>query len=246
MVWFYQEMAGNSWYGRQNFQSHYGLILSQSISRNRISRRVLSIPLWSDFIAVENDNVQRQQFSFNPTMVWFYLLMRTRQPTNSLTLSIPLWSDFIRLRDGDTVPVHPRGFQSHYGLILSTSARKSLKNFTETFNPTIGVRKWGWEKLSIPLWSDFIISLMPQIRICRKTFNPTMVWFYRAPDLPLQRYGNGFQSHYGLILSYLITTPSLYICSAFNPTMVWFYHQAITDVSRDEVNFQSHYGLILS
>ena len=35
---------------RQNFQSHYGLILSKYIVYNNIANQLLSIPLWSDFI----------------------------------------------------------------------------------------------------------------------------------------------------------------------------------------------------
>ena len=101
--------------------------------------------------------------------------------------------------------------------------------------------------LSIPLWSDFIVPNISEIRsklhenfqshyglilsiyrlmvmgLIKTTFNPTMVWFY------LQRVGvewlerTNFQSHYGLILSWSTCCNTDGCCFPFNPTMVWFY-----------------------
>ena len=123
------------------FQSHYGLILSE----------------WLLCWWVEN------RFTFNPTMVWFYLpvllklssvdiifqshygLILSGWRTDILNfhnkkLSIPLWSDFI---DGTNT-------QSH--------------SFNSSFNPTmvwfyhicVPTHKTTYRGLSIPLWSDFI------------------------------------------------------------------------------------------
>ena len=78
----------------------------------------LSIPLWSDFITflifsrVLSMNFFQSHYglilslycwrpleqplrSFNPTMVWFYLLFMYSIISISLNLSIPLWYDFI-------------------------------------------------------------------------------------------------------------------------------------------------------
>ena len=102
----------------------------------------LSIPLWSDFIKIQNINeeyilctfnptmvwfypciVFNKDFpempSFNPTMVWFYPYPIFKKLTLCYVLSIPLWSDFIV---GTETYVTAVGlpFQSHYGLILSS------------------------------------------------------------------------------------------------------------------------------
>ncbi len=124
-------------------------------------------------------------------------------------------------------------FQSHYGLILSFSSKLSVVCWIRTFNPTMVwfYRRPRWRSykrksgLSIPLWSDFIstviIILSPQI-------------------LP-------FQSHYGLILSHVFTNTNLHIQLPFNPTMVWFYLKRLKTIYLFRIyGFQSHYGLILS
>ena len=104
------------------------------------------------------------------------------------------------------------------------------------------------EKLSIPLWSDFILSasclfmyaslifqshyglilskiLSRVYNLESSSFNPTMVWFYRA-----------------VLLSFMKSQ----LCPAFNPTMVWFYLPILFNPETKEYSFQSHYGLILS
>ena len=59
-----------------------------------------------------------------------------------------------------------------------------------------------------------------------------MVWFYRLGRWESGRIPVVFQSHYGLILSFIFlsfsysTTTSL----AFNPTMVWFYPKQDTEL----------------
>ena len=164
MVWFYHLLRPRTRMGIQNFQSHYGLILSYISSLfvsllilpfnptmvwfypeichslKRISD-VLSIPLWSDFIDQEPVSEPEKLSPFNPTMVWFYL----------------------RPHKGSTWLVGC--FQSHYGLILS---RRNWiwSGWREcTFNPTM---VWFYrcihaffsrrnKLLSIPLWSDFIL-----------------------------------------------------------------------------------------
>ena len=149
-------------------------------------------------------------------------------------------------------------------------------------------------RLSIPLWSDFIIKkaevfdgylklfqshyglILSIVSLCSEllrvlSFNPTMVWFYRANILPIlsnlgafqSHYGlilsefaivergaliqaYNFQSHYGLILSRNGTWQDGAVFSAFNPTMVWFYHNSSLETAAQKYFFQSHYGLILS
>ncbi len=96
------------------------------------------------------------------------------------------------------------------------------------FYHAITSQQYGeFQKLSIPLWSDFIFSSIYPSSAVVFAFNPTMVWFYL---ISTPRYGSScaphgehFQSHYGLILS-------------------------VIKVKRKGggKNFQSHYGLILS
>ena len=47
---FIEEMAGDNRHSRQNFQSHFGLILSNYMFPDRTAPTPLSIPFWSDFI----------------------------------------------------------------------------------------------------------------------------------------------------------------------------------------------------
>ena len=118
------------------FQSHYGLILSQLLSPDSNFCAVLSIPLWSDFITGAYWRVSSSSISFNPTMVWFYLLTLFTLFLNFALLSIPLWSDFItkerRLRFELNIP-----FQSHYGLILSQCSSIHLSWSRRSFNPIL-------------------------------------------------------------------------------------------------------------
>ena len=74
-----------------------------------------------------------------------------------------------------------------------------------------------------------------------------MVWFYHDRAVYAYPYPVDFQSHYGLILSPLL---SLYFANPhthpFNPTMVWFYRSNRPSGIYFHSTFQSHYGLILS
>ena len=151
--------------------------------------------------------------TFNPTMVWFYLVFCSRyyslwkikyfQSHYGLILSER------RARRG----VGSDNFQSHYGLILSSIASDIPLAAALAFNPTM---VWfypvssphdvvSFTSLSIPLWSDFISAAFPRPWERSRAFNPTI----------------------GLILS-----RGLYrICSGtflpFNPTMVWFYPEIV-------------------
>ena len=93
---FIQTKLNSSLENSDSFQSHYGLILSLADAKidkieialsiplwsdfirksikNGLHRRNLSIPLWSDFIPVVRPDVCWECPTFNPTMVWFYLL----------------------------------------------------------------------------------------------------------------------------------------------------------------------------
>ena len=213
----------------------------------------LSIPLWSDFIFLQQTKQAPGFLSFNPTMVWFYPRGNWRAKEYISTLSIPLWSDFI-LYTQSGITIHSLPFQSHYGLILSL-----IKCVTEIincypFNPTM---VWfylttyrgssSWAELSIPLWSDFIEQ---EYDMSGKS-------------------ENGFQSHYGLILSITTYDDLSEYLATFNPTMVWFYRACVFGLRgtgfflsiplwsdfilmssqwRLKIinSFQSHYGLILS
>ena len=96
-----------------------------------------------------------------------------------------------------------------------------------------------------------------------------MVWFYQEYRPQRTARINGFQSHYGLILSICERESGFTFWCTFNPTMVWFYLKGKTGTQRwkyclsiplwsdfilflsisncpPDASFQSHYGLILS
>ena len=101
-------------------------------------------------------------------------------------------------------------FQSHYGLILS---------FPDTATTTERSTK-----LSIPLWSDFILDLDRELTCLFLPFNPTMVWFYliRA-EIDFYRCRNLSIPLWSDFIVLWVTRNDLFILLTFNPTMVWFY-----------------------
>ncbi len=91
-------------YNKKNFQSHFGLILSEydanspyGVSKtfnpilvwfyllakyNALRQGMsLSIPFWSDFIADVNELLPVVRIPFNPILVWFYLVISTTRQT---------------------------------------------------------------------------------------------------------------------------------------------------------------------
>ncbi len=237
MVWFYQSGKRAHKCGVCSFQSHYGLILSRFTGvRMRkvictfnptmvwfypgwvdyeITVYQLSIPLWSDFISeMARERISRIHTAFNPTMVWFYLFDGVYTNPGTITFN-PTMVWFYRFT---TLMGLQRfiqiNFQSHYGLILSGVSNTIIRKNTG---------------LSIPLWSDFIDWMHLHPAVFQRSFNPTMVWFYRVTccnnkccscylSIPLWSdfitssnallvpLCQSFQSHYGLILSYIPTT----------------------------------------
>ena len=113
MVWFYPSFRILQSNRFDNFQSHYGLILSEDLERIAEKRLELSIPLWSDFIKLEEQRKESSEKPFNPTMVWFYLNLAY----------IPF--------------VAVVAFQSHYGLILSREIEDEEESEITAFNPTM-------------------------------------------------------------------------------------------------------------
>ena len=93
------------------FQSHFGLILTITISPLRFISLFISIPFWSDFNHRQRDNNSPQQ-----------------------DISIPFWSDFNRAPLG--LCIRSRGFQSHFGLIL-THPLILLRLHSMYFNPIL-------------------------------------------------------------------------------------------------------------
>ncbi len=99
-------------------------------------------------------------------MVWFY---RIFQSNLSLLASVNFQSHYGLILSSSTLPALLTtrfDFQSHYGLILSCHA--------VNFHSAVSA-------LSIPLWSDFICITRTQNRAQNYPFNPTMVWFYPFP-----------------------------------------------------------------
>ena len=144
----------------------------------------LSIPFWSDFIVVRSYNKTRtasfqshfglilshlalyrqrlKHLSFNPILVWFYLVWLLDKNSGKAVLSIPFWSDFI-------VPRSVGHFQDEltFNPILVWFYPSSI-----AFPPT------GYFCLSIPFWSDFIFYINSKLFSPFYTFNPILVWFY--------------------------------------------------------------------
>ena len=184
MVWFYHFGVDSSQFtSLPGFQSHYGLILSLYFCYECWKVIWLSIPLWSDFISTRRRDITRKtKNAFNPTMVWFYLVATRGELPRPDGLSIPLWSDFISEKALFIVYYTEDIFQSHYGLILSDLLRGYCSQRVP-FNPTMvwfylerykrQHHKEHQRKLSIPLWSDFI--MLPRVRTA----------FYSVLSIPL-------------------------------------------------------------
>ncbi len=253
LVWFYRELHRCSPLLEPHLSIPFWSDFIQTFTLPALSTTNLSIPFWSDFIGYEQKHsvvdiihfqshfglilswTQKkrtcQLLTFNPILVWFYLnrlpgfawdKRRTFNPIlvwfyhTSHVRAIPFHRDSFNpilvwfyhtkrtiLANGITA------FQSHFGLILSKQLdllRIKLKN--ASFNPILVWFYRGQElqqnqngELSIPFWSDFI----------------TPCPLSSAAQTSL------FQSHFGLILSCLVTRQELGKSSAFNPILVWFY-----------------------
>ncbi len=150
----------------QDFQSHFGLILSCPRWLYDLWNFRLSIPFWSDFIWRVWDDRVTKTYDF--------------QSHYGLILSAP----------ATLCPLKGRSFQSHYGLILSQCFQKRAGGSSNlSFNPTM---VWFYRFLSLEpiitttrFQSHYGLILSGRVGgegYCTyKTFNPTMVWFYPAP-----------------------------------------------------------------
>ena len=184
--------------------------------------------------------------TFNPTLVWFLpalscgvsfqnfqshlgLISSRKNPVAlnaEVFLSIPPWSDFFWIE----VVVKPLAFffQSHLGLISSRLCVQRLHELY--FQSHLGLISSAWIEVVVkPLAFSFnptlvwflLDELIPPILLPLKPFNPTLVWFLPWFNLPHIRHSGAFQSHLGLISSWLKT--NIYDpLSSFNPTLVWF------------------------
>ena len=207
MVWFYRK----------------------TISQAAAELNVLSIPLWSDFIANRAD-YYNEGIGFQS----HYGLILSQNSNSRKTSS-------------------SQSFQSHYGLILSKLYMHwdyPTYNFQSHYGLILSVficnlkRCWRWPFNPTMVW--FYRYYIPRPLHEEIPFNPTMVWFYPSARLnqaglweklsiPLWsdfiefgfRCGKhktfSFQSHYGLILSNQKNIWKCILIQPFNPTMVWFY-----------------------
>ena len=215
----------------------------------------LSIPLWSDFIA----NYRLQQYAIACALsipLWSdFICIHAFFSRRNKLLSIPLWSDFIVV----------------LGMVITCVVVSAFNPTMVWFYR----ERWDFMKdsstsLSIPLWSDFILfSLQPCYHLYStfqshyglilsirkriaplsksKTFNPTMVWFYRVNDDTVHH------------RSFLLSIP---LWSDFISQPTWHRELGLFTLSiplwSDFISspnepppignhsFQSHYGLILS
>ena len=114
LVRFYPEVHSRSDKTRTNFQSHFGLILSDPLCYYEGVFKGLSIPFWSDFIeACEAEDTTRNT-SFQSH--FGLILSRCGRTREEVT--------------------RPR-FQSHFGLILSVSDDKKAEEGRPPFNPIL-------------------------------------------------------------------------------------------------------------
>ena len=168
MVWFY--LVNSDWYPGM--------------------AKLLSIPLWSDFITLLPTwfLMSVKTFQSHYGLILSFYVVATREINFVFRLSIPLWSDFIAKYIPSRL-LTPVDFQSHYGLILSFEKIDEEDCWRLLSIPLwsdfIKVHRYEVRRrllqLSIPLWSDFIGQKAWDAEKIDKivTFNPTMVWFYR-------------------------------------------------------------------
>jgi len=91
------------------------------------------------------------------------------------------------------------GFQSHFGLILSWCGSNRQDDIC---------------KLSIPFWSDFILTSPVTYFKDFTSFNPVLVWFYQNSQKAAWSDNN----------------------TAFNPVLVWFYPCSLRRLRRRKRN----------
>ena len=168
------------------FQSHFGLILSQSKVRPSCWVRYrLSIPFWSDFIIKAQYNAEAASLYLSiPFWSDFISFYNKKKSRHGRILSIPFWSDFIaRLFTSQycyvilSIPFwsdfitcqcwqKPRQCSSFNPILVWFYRDRNGKdrekgNFQSHFglilSDFVGGEKDGRTTLSIPFWSDFIL-----------------------------------------------------------------------------------------
>ena len=252
LVWFYH--ISWIWEERRDkgFQSHFGLILSRSDGYEPESNSRLSIPFWSDFIQkyIKVKSTRMRIFQSHFGLILSPIILMGEELDSYL--SIPFWSDFIHY-DVRIRIIHDWTFNPILVWFYQRSCRKVVNSrkvlsipFWSDFIPIIEDYNPNAITLSIPFWSDFIETYLMRNKIRTKTFNPILVWFYPAGADTYVFCVSNFQSHFGLILSFLIQRRLKRCIVAFNPILVWFYQPASRLINRPYRLFQSHFGLILS
>ena len=130
--------------------------------------------------------------AFNPILVWFYRLRRRFRWFWVWALSIPFWSDFIphyNIRSWWQYNY----FQSHFGLILSSSDKVAAYSQYHSFNPIL---VWFYLDMLVktqifaPAFQSHFGLILSQITsqsasVSIRSFNPILVWFYPELRAPL-------------------------------------------------------------
>ena len=157
---------------------------------------------------IRTDYNDLSEYPFNPTMVWFYHVCQKS-----------CFCFYI--------------YAFNPTMVWFYLSRRWRMNTSEanTFNPTmvwfyqVSEKKGGWEKLSIPLWSDFIFALKYVFKSLNWLLSiPLWSDFISTSCKVASTTFCDFQSHYGLILSQIRAAKANWT----------------------SLSFQSHYGLILS
>ncbi len=215
-------------------------------------RPSLSIPLWSDFIIPDKNKKTKAYLSFQShyglILSW---LQRTFQWLEQCTsLSIPLWSDFIAFPNNAMRELEAFN-PTMVWFYLTWDEEPQYLMFT-AFNPTmvwfyqelVEVSEQLWLLLSIPLWSDFILSeivyyvtINLSIPLWSDFISTLNCWATYQKDklsIPLWSdfiYNGTGSEQYNKTLSIPLWSDFIGCLfwghrsqwGTFNPTMVWFY-----------------------
>ena len=165
MVWFYPIEFRISVFPTPNFQSHYGLILSQC---QNIQRLFHSFQSHYGLILSGEDpwsKILRTISFFQSHYGLILSVLRVLRQRKRYWLSIPLWSDFIDVNGKIVIPAEILSIPLWSDFIIQEVAPVIPEKYT--FNPTmvwfyhvLTLRKARAKgTLSIPLWSDFIVVL---------------------------------------------------------------------------------------
>ena len=158
-------------------------------------------------------------------------------------LSIPSWSDF-NSSGVQQDCLGPYNFQSHLGLISTHLAVCDVTPAAVPFNPILvwfqQLWLWTWIQQDcsfnpILVWFQLVVFV---VDFCTwSSFNPILVWFQRCEILDEPYYAANFQSHLGLISTFVVFFNLVLKKVAFNPILVWFQRKELHTNAASRITF---------